>query len=162
MTPMLSSEMMRYSTNTEMKPMTVARPTSRAYFARPEMTTAPSMPVNTHTSAIMVDTICVPRSGPPASPQKFSMKMAGSNLPSSAMDSTNSESGTSFAMVTMTLMPAASFTPRDTSHTSSHRNADAHTHDSRLLPLSNGWKKYPSAENSRMANDTFDRHADTQ
>ena len=126
------------------------------------MTTAPSMPVNTHTSAIMVEMICVPMSGPPGSPQKFSMKMAGSNFPSKTMDSTNRAIGTSFAMVTMTLMPAASFTPRDTSHTSTQRNAEAHRHESRLLPLSNGWKKYPSAENNRMANETFDRHAEIQ
>ena len=43
-----------------------------------------------------------------------------------------------------------------------HLDVYKRQHDSRLLPLSNGWKKYPSAENSRMANDTFDRHADTQ
>ena len=73
MMPRLSREMTKYRTNTPTKPMAAARPTSFAYFALPDTTTDASMPVNTHTRAIMVETTCVPKSGPPGSPQKLSM-----------------------------------------------------------------------------------------
>ena len=59
-------------------------------------------------------------------------------------------------------MPVASFTPRATSSTSTHRKTEAQMHDSRLLPPSKGWKKYPRAENNRMANETFERQAEIQ
>ena len=50
--PSDSIEMIRYSVNTAANPSAVERPTSRTYFARPEITTAPSMPVKTRTRAM--------------------------------------------------------------------------------------------------------------
>ena len=45
-------------TSTEIKPITVAVPTSFLDFARPEKTTAPSIPVNTHTVTNIVLFTC--------------------------------------------------------------------------------------------------------
>ena len=69
------------------------------------------------------------------------MKMAGSNLPSSRMDTTKRPNGTSLAMVTMVLMPAASLTPRLTRYVSTQRKMDAQTHETMLLPSPNTGKK---------------------
>ena len=52
--PSDSIEMIRYSVNTAANPSAVERPTSRTYFARPEITTAPSMPVKTQTKGDVV------------------------------------------------------------------------------------------------------------
>ena len=117
------------------------------------------MPVNTQTSAIMVETTCSPKLGPPGSPQKLSMKISGLNLPRSTMDNTNMPSGTSFASVTIVLMPAASLTPRVTKNVRNHRNTLAQMIEIMLLPSPNTGKKYPSALKSSNAKLTFERHA---
>ena len=139
--PSDSIEMIRYRTNTAANPSAVERPTSRTYFARPEITTAPSMPVKTHTRAIMVETACSPNPGPAGSPQKLSIKISTLNLPRRTMLSTKSPSGTSFANVTIVLMPAASLTPRSTRAVRNHRNTLAQTMESRLFPAPNAGKK---------------------
>ena len=149
--PSDKSEITKYSTKTDTKPKIVARPTSRLYLARPEMVIAPSIPTNTHTRATMVDDTCVRKSGPPGSPQKFSMKMVGLNLPRRRIETMKRPSGTNFAKVTITFTPVASFTPRDTKKAMNHKKIEAQIKEGRLFPSPNTGKKYPSAPKSIMA-----------
>ena len=54
MTPWASTVNKKYMSNTEINPITVAVPTSFLRLARLEKTTAPSIPMNTHTVTSIV------------------------------------------------------------------------------------------------------------
>ena len=89
----------------------------------------------------MVEVIWVKKSGPPGSPQKLSIKMAGSNFPKSAIETINNVRGTNFAIVTTTLIPVASLTPRDTKNAINHKKIEAQIREGRLLPAPKTGKK---------------------
>ena len=128
----------------------VARLTSRTLRARPETTTAPSMPTKSHTSETIVERTCSMSDIPPGSPQKLWAKVAGSNLDRSTTHTMKRASGTSLASVMTVFTPAATWTPRMSRKTSSHRNAEAQAMATRLLPAPKTGKKCPSAAKSMM------------
>lgn len=136
------------NSNTVMKPMTVALPTSERFSARDEKMLAPSMPMNTHTvTSIMLRTwfITLPSSGVPTA-QMSAVKM--SSLKANRQISANSTSGTTLATVVIRLMNAASLMPRSTRKCTAHKRIDAPMMAAGVLPSPKIGKKYPKVLNS--------------
>ena len=103
----------RYSVSTQMNAMMVALPTSFAFLARPEMATAPSMPMNTQMVTIMaVCTWSTKVSDGSAPVVRFAMKMSGLKAPMKMMAMMPMSRGTNFEMVMTALMRVTSLMPR--------------------------------------------------
>ena len=113
MTPMERMDTVRYSVSTQMNAMMVALPTSFAFLARPEMATAPSMPINTQMVTIMaVCTWSTKASDGSAPVVRFAMKMSGLKAPMKMMAMMPMSRGTNFEMVMTALMRVTSLMPR--------------------------------------------------
>ena len=114
--------------STHTNAMMVALPTSRSFFARPEMATAPSMPTNTQMVTIMVPLTCSQNGRLGSAPvARFAMKMPVTRMPRTAMPTSNfcrkmmavmaTKMGTTFEMVMTAFTPVTSLMPRDTRNT---------------------------------------------
>ena len=104
--------------STHTKAMMVALPTSRSFFARPEMATAPSMPTNTQMVTIMVPLTCSQNGRLGSAPvARFAMKMPRSNFCRKMMAVMATKMGTTFEMVMTAFTPVTSLMPRDTRNT---------------------------------------------
>ena len=96
----------------------VALPTSRSFFARPEMATAPSMPTNTQMVTIMVLLTWSKNGIPDSAPcAMLAMKMPRSNFCKKIMATMATKMGANFEMVMTAFTPVASLMPRETRNT---------------------------------------------
>ena len=121
--------------------MVVAFDTSDWLFASPEITTAPSMPRNSHSVTSMVPDTW-PMTSPKlklsacpslATPQKASMKVP--NWKMVRMSTMKMSTGTILPMVPTTFMTAPLLAPRRASHSMSHVMTEAPMTEAQLLPL---------------------------
>ena len=146
--------------STQQNATMVALPTSRAFLARPEMATAPSMPTNTQMVTIMV-LLTWSRNGMPgeAPVERLARKMSRSNFWKNTMAVMATKMGTNLLMVMTAFTPVASFTPRDTRNVYVHVRTLAPMTDATLLPSPNTGKKYDSAPNKSAEKLTMHRSA---
>ncbi|CNV01046.1 Uncharacterised protein [Salmonella enterica subsp. enterica serovar Bovismorbificans] len=125
----------RYIPSAARTASSVARPTSRLFFARAETTTAPSTPINTHSVISMVFLTCSHTGIPSSTPVKSSVKVSSLNI--MIASTINAPSGNSFARVATRLMLAAVCTPRRMRKWTIQSRTEAPTIACQVLPSPN-------------------------
>ena len=118
-------------------PMMVALPTSPCDFARPERTTAPSMPINAQSVTSIVLFICAP--SPPSVCPSIAILPQKSNVNLSQWKANmriieNSKSGTSLPTVPIIFIMEACFTPASTTKLNVQISTDPPSIDQTLFP----------------------------
>ena len=136
-TPNGSTESSMNTISPPTKPIIVALPTSPWLFARPERTTAPSIPMKAHRVTSMVLFICAP--SPPrtcpstgTSPQKSNVNLSQWNAKTSTI--ANTRRGTSLPTVPTMFIIDACLTPASTTKLNAHIRIEPPTMDHRLFP----------------------------
>ena len=132
----------------------MARPTSLERLARPEITTAPSMPVNAHTVVVVVAMTCLPKLIPPSLPEKFCIKV--SKARAKIMTTISTRMGIIFAMVETRLTAVDSFVPRSTRIMAIHHTTDMPMTDGMLFPTPNRGRNCPTEANRSVKNEMFE------
>ena len=153
---------MKYRANRATNEMMDALPASFVSLARVEITTAPSMPMNTHTVVNMQAFVCSNTDIPLPSPVKLFMNVSKSNAPAKIAAKTRNTIGIALNITATALIITAWFTPLSRSRTSSHRITEPMISDARFMPSPRNGSSSDSEPRNPVENVTYARIAESQ